>query len=77
MAKKVDIWWPLAEVTEADGSVTLMKTEEGMKPYFAFKEINKWREEFAGRIHNVRIDVRGEKRRLKYTMHFPDKRTKV
>lgn len=73
MTKKVDIYWPRATVVEADGSVMELKVEDGLRwIYYAYKQLKQWREEYGERVTNEIIDVRGEKKRLKYTIYVTD-----
>lgn len=73
MTKKVDKYWPRATVVEADGSVMELKVEDGLRwIYYAYKQLKQWREEYGERVTNEIIDVRGEKKRLKYTIYVTD-----
>lgn len=73
MAAKVDIYWPRAKVADEDGNATELKVEEGLNgTYAAYKQLKQWREEYGERIKEELIEVRGEKRRLKYTIYVKD-----
>lgn len=70
MAAKVNIYWPRAEVRGDDGGTVELKTDEGYKALmFAVKKVLEWKKEYGGRYVDGNIDVRGEKGRLKYTVH--------
>lgn len=73
MGAKVDIYWPRATVVRDDGGVMELKVEDGLRgPYYAYKQLKQWREEYGDRIKDELIEVRGEKRRLKYTIYIKD-----
>ena len=73
MAAKVDIYWPRAKVVDEDGNATELKVEDGLRgPYYAYKQLKQWREEYGEMIKEELIEVRGEKRRLKYTIYIKD-----
>ena len=71
MAAKVDIYWPRAEVVEADGRVTELKVEEGITDLMcAIQNVEGWKGEYGKRLAEPTIEVRGEKGRLKYRIHL-------
>lgn len=73
MGAKVDIYWPRATVMRDDGVVMELKVEDGLRgPYYAYKQLKQWREEYGDKIKDELIEVRGEKGRLKYTIYIKD-----
>lgn len=71
MANKVDIYWPRADIIESDGSTAELKVDEGYtKLLFAIRKVHEWQEEYGERLKEPRIEVRGEKGRLKYPIQI-------
>lgn len=68
---RVDIYWPRAEIVNSDGSVEELKVEEGcMKLLYAIRKVRQWQETYGDKLSRVRIEVRGEKGRLKYPIQI-------
>lgn len=73
MAANVNIYWPRATVMGEDGSVTELKVEEGYTNlWLACEKVREWKREHGKGLGEPRIETRGEKGRLKYTISIED-----